>query len=158
MLFFSRSGTSSLFCLITFLSLVQAAARHSKRQLSQPAAQPIDIYNAHAFVAPPGASDLRGPCPAMNALANHGYIARNGYTNLLEAVNAVAGLPDWLVSIFGSCLRQTICYRTVCPGLFVQVLILLWAWPPLGPYKLVMVITSPLAAHHRRAFLLLAFF
>ncbi len=25
----------------------------------------------------------------MNALANHGYIARNGYTNLQEALNAI---------------------------------------------------------------------
>lgn len=74
--------------LISSVALVQAAVHHSKRQLFKPAAQPIDVSNAHAFIAP-GVSDLRGPCPAMNALANHGYIARNGYTNFLEALNAV---------------------------------------------------------------------
>ena len=74
--------------LISGVALVQAAVHHSKRQLFEPATQPIDVSGAHAFAAP-GASDLRGPCPALNALANHGYIARNGYTNLTEATNAV---------------------------------------------------------------------
>lgn len=74
--------------LISGVALVQAAVHHFKRQLFKPAAQPIDVSNAHAFVAL-GVSDLRGPCPAMNALANYGYIARNGYTNLLEALNTV---------------------------------------------------------------------
>lgn len=59
-----------------------------QRQTFDPAAQHIDVSGAHAFLAP-GASDLRGPCPAMNALANHGYIARNGYTNLQESLNAI---------------------------------------------------------------------
>ncbi|OCL07966.1 Cloroperoxidase [Glonium stellatum] len=27
---------------------------------------------------PPGASDIRGPCPGLNTLANHGFISRNG--------------------------------------------------------------------------------
>ncbi|BFZ58576.1 hypothetical protein PYCC9005_005640 [Savitreella phatthalungensis] len=30
--------------------------------------------------------DIRGPCPGLNAAANHGYIARNGVTNLQEAI------------------------------------------------------------------------
>jgi len=33
--------------------------------------------NPHAF-HPPTESDIRGPCPALNALANHGYLPRNG--------------------------------------------------------------------------------
>ena len=33
------------------------------------------------------AGDIRGPCPGLNAAANHGYIARNGVTNLLEAID-----------------------------------------------------------------------
>lgn len=37
------------------------------------AAQKIDVSGAHAFL-PPGHSDLRGPCPGLNALANHNYI------------------------------------------------------------------------------------
>lgn len=38
---------------------------------------------AHALIdfekwAPPGPGDVRGPCPAMNSMANHGIIPRNG--------------------------------------------------------------------------------
>ena len=76
------------FCLISCVALVHTAAHNSKRQLFKAAAKPVDVSNAHAFIAP-GASDLRGPCPALNALANHGYIARNGYTNFQESLNAV---------------------------------------------------------------------
>ncbi|KAJ7496829.1 Chloroperoxidase [Mycena latifolia] len=48
---------------------------------------------AHPFIAP-GPDDQRGPCPAMNTLANHGYIPRNGIASfeqitlaLMEAFN-----------------------------------------------------------------------
>ncbi|KAJ7815040.1 Chloroperoxidase [Mycena olivaceomarginata] len=48
---------------------------------------------AHPFIAP-GPNDQRGPCPAMNTLANHGYIPRNGIASfeqitlaLMEAFN-----------------------------------------------------------------------
>ena len=34
--------------------------------------QLIDVTGEHAWVAP-GPSDIRGPCPGLNALANHGY-------------------------------------------------------------------------------------
>ncbi|ORY86995.1 hypothetical protein BCR37DRAFT_376338 [Protomyces lactucae-debilis] len=45
----------------------------------------------HAFRAPrnlgqPG-GDIRGPCPGLNAAANHGYISRDGVTNLQEAID-----------------------------------------------------------------------
>ncbi|KAJ7747761.1 Chloroperoxidase [Mycena metata] len=47
----------------------------------------------HPFIAP-GPDDQRGPCPAMNTLANHGYIPRNGIASfeqitlaLMEAFN-----------------------------------------------------------------------
>ncbi|KAH7923193.1 Cloroperoxidase [Leucogyrophana mollusca] len=33
--------------------------------------------NTHEF-CPPQAGDVRSPCPALNTLANHGYIPRNG--------------------------------------------------------------------------------
>ncbi|KAJ7270406.1 Chloroperoxidase [Mycena rebaudengoi] len=39
----------------------------------------------HPFIAP-GPNDMRGPCPAMNTLANHGYISRNGITNFEEII------------------------------------------------------------------------
>ena len=34
--------------------------------------QLIDVTGEYAWVAP-GPNDIRGPCPGLNALANHGY-------------------------------------------------------------------------------------
>ena len=34
--------------------------------------QLIDVTGKYAWVAP-GPGDIRGPCPGLNALANHGY-------------------------------------------------------------------------------------
>lgn len=34
--------------------------------------QLIDVTGQYAWVAP-GPNDIRGPCPGLNALANHGY-------------------------------------------------------------------------------------
>jgi len=42
----------------------------------------------HPFIAP-GPKDQRGPCPAMNTLANHGYIPRNGIATFEEIVLAL---------------------------------------------------------------------
>ncbi|KAI9696140.1 MAG: hypothetical protein M1820_008281 [Bogoriella megaspora] len=42
----------------------------------------------HQFQAP-GPTDVRGICPTLNALANHGYISRNGISSFAEAANAV---------------------------------------------------------------------
>jgi len=43
---------------------------------------------AHPFIAP-GPNDQRGPCPAMNTLANHGYIPRNGIASFEEITLAM---------------------------------------------------------------------
>ncbi|CAF1003287.1 unnamed protein product [Adineta steineri] len=43
--------------------------------------QPSD----HPFI-PPGSNDIRGPCPALNTAANHGYLNRSGITNFDELV------------------------------------------------------------------------
>ncbi|KAF5380171.1 hypothetical protein D9615_006106 [Tricholomella constricta] len=42
---------------------------------------------AHPFLAP-GPYDLRGPCPGLNTLANHGYLPRNGVATFEEIVIA----------------------------------------------------------------------
>ncbi|KAI0410241.1 Chloroperoxidase [Xylaria grammica] len=44
--------------------------------------------------APPGPDDLRGPCPMMNSLANHGFLPRDGRNVTLE--NAVFALNTGL--------------------------------------------------------------
>ncbi|KAF8888455.1 heme-thiolate peroxidase [Gymnopilus junonius] len=43
---------------------------------------------AHPFIAP-RSSDQRGPCPALNTLASHGYLSRNGIVSPVEVINAV---------------------------------------------------------------------
>ncbi|KAK5716062.1 hypothetical protein LTR15_009887 [Elasticomyces elasticus] len=42
---------------------------------------------AHQFVAP-GANDVRGPCPGLNAAANHNFLAHDGITTFNELVDA----------------------------------------------------------------------
>jgi hypothetical protein len=38
-----------------------------------------EVDGAHAFTAPDYlAGDVRGPCPGLNALANHNYIPHSG--------------------------------------------------------------------------------
>jgi hypothetical protein len=50
--------------------------------------KPIETSGKHAFQAP-GQSDQRGPCPGLNALANHNYISHNGITSHGEVVTAI---------------------------------------------------------------------
>jgi len=46
-------------------------------------AQYVSTTGAHAFV-PPGPNDLRGPCPGLNAMANHNYIPHNGVATITQ--------------------------------------------------------------------------
>ncbi|KIJ41407.1 hypothetical protein M422DRAFT_226599 [Sphaerobolus stellatus SS14] len=43
---------------------------------------------AHPFIAA-GPNDIRGPCPALNTLASHGYLPRNGVARPDQIVTAV---------------------------------------------------------------------
>lgn len=49
------------------------------------AQQYVSTTGEHAFVAP-GPTDLRGPCPGLNAMANHGYIPHNGVATIPEFI------------------------------------------------------------------------
>jgi hypothetical protein len=42
---------------------------------------------AHRFIKP-GPKDIRGPCPGLNAAANHGFLARDGIVTFNELVDA----------------------------------------------------------------------
>ena len=44
---------------------------------------PADGDTAHYFVAP-GPNDIRGPCPGLNAAANHNFLAHDGITTFNE--------------------------------------------------------------------------
>lgn len=61
----------------------------AKRQVTfDPTAQKVSTTGANAFV-PPGTGDQRGPCPGLNALANHNYLPHNGVADIPTIVNAV---------------------------------------------------------------------
>jgi Peroxidase, family 2 len=51
---------------------------------------------AHRFIAP-GPNDKRGPCPGLNAAANHGFLPRSGITTIAESMFPAAN-PPTLVS------------------------------------------------------------
>ena len=83
----------------------EAEKHHEKRQ-SGPGNIPfttfsedqlVDVTGQYAWVAP-GPNDIRGPCPGLNALANHGYFPHSGVVSLntgSNATNAVYGrYPD----------------------------------------------------------------
>ncbi|CAN9089997.1 unnamed protein product [Alternaria alternata] len=66
---------------------------HVKRAFDAEA-QRISTTGDHKYIAP-GPNDLRGPCPGINVLANHGYIPRNGIstiTQMTTAANEVFGM------------------------------------------------------------------
>jgi hypothetical protein len=50
-----------------------------------PKKQFVDVRpgSGHEYRAP-GKDDKRGPCPGLNAAANHGFISHDGITNILE--------------------------------------------------------------------------
>ncbi|KAH7009686.1 oxidase [Ilyonectria destructans] len=76
---------------------------HDKRVLFDPLTTPIEVTGDHKFIAPDFKNGAqRGPCPGLNALANHGYISRKGVTSLTEvtgAINKVLGMGLELATI-----------------------------------------------------------
>ncbi|KAF2821658.1 Cloroperoxidase [Ophiobolus disseminans] len=76
-----------------------------KRQAGAGAAtsvfEPVPIFDAkkqyinvtkgsgHEYV-PPGANDLRGPCPGLNAFANHNFLPHNGYATVQQYIDTTA--------------------------------------------------------------------
>ncbi|KAL8735008.1 MAG: hypothetical protein Q9166_001133 [cf. Caloplaca sp. 2 TL-2023] len=68
-----------------------------KRQIAfDPVAQRVSTTGEYAWKAPNlAAGDKRGPCPGLNALANHGYLPHNGIapmTTIIQAVNQAYGM------------------------------------------------------------------
>ncbi|KAF2996809.1 hypothetical protein E8E13_001732 [Curvularia kusanoi] len=59
---------------------------HVKRAFNA-AAQRISTTGEHRYIAP-GPNDLRGPCPGLNVMANHGYLPRNGMSTILQMTTA----------------------------------------------------------------------
>lgn len=71
------------------------------------AEQYVATSGANAFVAP-SASDVRRPCPGLNALANHNYLPHNGVatiTQFIDATTSVFGMGADLAtfrSVYGA--------------------------------------------------------
>jgi hypothetical protein len=70
----------------------KAAAPNEKRQtpVSIPpfdaASQYVSNQGEHKFVAP-GPTDQRGPCPGLNAMANHNYMPHNGIATIQQFID-----------------------------------------------------------------------
>lgn len=78
-------------------------ARLEKRFLFDPMTTPVDVSGDHSF-QPPAEGEQRGPCPGLNALANHGYVSRDGIVSLAEvvsAINEVYGMGVELALVLG---------------------------------------------------------
>ncbi|KAF2433910.1 Cloroperoxidase [Tothia fuscella] len=71
-------------------------AKLGKRATFSAAAQKVDVTGPHKFVPPNfAAGDQRGPCPGLNALANHNYLPHSGVADMatiIEATNKVYGM------------------------------------------------------------------
>lgn len=59
---------------------------HGKCTVFNAQDQFVDVRtgSGHEFRAP-GANDLRGQCPGLNAAANHGFLPRNGITTIQQS-------------------------------------------------------------------------
>ncbi|OCL08521.1 Cloroperoxidase [Glonium stellatum] len=89
-------------------ALLQNVAAISQLLLDQvattvfdPTTQRIHVTGDHAFV-PPGQDDYRGPCPGLNALANHNFIPHNGVATIDQLISAseeVFGLGNDMASL-----------------------------------------------------------
>ncbi|KAL8799485.1 MAG: hypothetical protein Q9182_005853 [Xanthomendoza sp. 2 TL-2023] len=66
--------------------------QQTKRQLTfDPVAQHVTTSGKYAWKAPNlAAGDKRGPCPGLNALANHGYLPHNGIAPMVDIIQAVS--------------------------------------------------------------------
>jgi hypothetical protein len=69
----------------------EAVARYenNRRQVGFNAAeQYVSTTGEYVFVAPNlSGGDVRGPCPGLNAMANHGYIPHNGVATIQEFID-----------------------------------------------------------------------
>ncbi|MCJ1441811.1 MAG: hypothetical protein MMC23_002303 [Stictis urceolatum] len=62
--------------------------------------QYVSNTGAHAFVAPSG-DDQRGPCPGLNAIANHNYMPHNGIGDFNDFVTGTAAVFGMAADLAG---------------------------------------------------------
>lgn len=83
-------------------SVKSESRSNEKRDVAfDPAAQLVDVTGAHTFTPPDfSAGDQRGPCPGLNALANHNYLPHNGvaaWTDIYK--QTVSGMSSPLLQV-----------------------------------------------------------
>jgi len=62
-------------------------------------------FDDHSYI-PPTSSDSRGPCPALNTLANHGFLARSGQEITEEQVTEAIASTYRLSHVLASALSK----------------------------------------------------
>lgn len=101
-------GRRTLQDLETLEGVVQSQEYSKEKRQSGPADIPFTTFDRNQRVAvtgeykwvAPGPTDIRGPCPGLNALANHGYFPHNGVVPLqlaVTATNLVYGARDCIL-------------------------------------------------------------
>ncbi|OSS52535.1 hypothetical protein B5807_03023 [Epicoccum nigrum] len=65
---------------------IKSQGGHVKRAFNAEA-QRISITGDHKYIKP-GSNDLRGACPGLNVMANHGYLPRNGMASITQLTAA----------------------------------------------------------------------
>lgn len=80
----------------TLIRLRDEQAVIAKKRSSNPS--PIDVSGDHAFV-PPSEGDQRGPCPGLNALANHNYVSHDGAISVVEQIKAATEVFNFGVDL-----------------------------------------------------------
>ncbi|KAJ4413762.1 hypothetical protein N0V82_008351 [Gnomoniopsis sp. IMI 355080] len=80
----------------TLIRLRDEQAVLAKKRSSSPS--PVDVSGDHAFV-PPSEGDQRGPCPGLNALANHNYVSHDGAISIVEQITAATEVFNFGVDL-----------------------------------------------------------
>ena len=87
----------ALVVLTLLLVPVSTVAKRKKNHSADNSNSQDPADDPHRFL-PPGPNDKRSPCPAINVLANHGYIARDGVSididDLAAALSMVFPVSD----------------------------------------------------------------
>lgn len=72
-------------------AMLEARQANPPNPLGPPVFDPdfqyVSTSGKHKFVAP-GPTDQRGPCPGLNALANHGYLPHNGIGTMKDFIES----------------------------------------------------------------------
>ena len=98
------ASKASLLLIFCWISGISSYAEYSSSVVRTARSHvPLDISGTHAYRAP-GSTDIRGPCPALNALANNGYLNRNGTSTPSQTFNASLkiGLAKDLAGLFAA--------------------------------------------------------